>query len=276
MISGSQVAIAVRRNPRETLNKALSKLTEPLPFQSPLDRILIKPSIYNPDLPGNTSLELLKAIVYSFEEVAPIYIVESDNPLRTTWAAFSKCGYDELESNRVNLVNLSESELVPVDMPGNYFEEKEMPELLHGNVFFINVATPKVEPKISTYSGAIKNLFGLLPEEDKSIYHDQITDVLMDLLGTYQSDLTIMDLAEIIIGPRENRETRHLGGVALGLDILALDAFCGGLYGIDPLTVDHILRAYREGLGEAMLDRIQILGTDYQKEQLIQGFSKFS
>ncbi|MGV9103982.1 MAG: hypothetical protein ACOC3C_07705, partial [Candidatus Thorarchaeota archaeon] len=69
------MAIAVRRNPRETLNKALSKLTEPLPFQSPLDRILIKPSIYNPDLPGNTSLELLKAIVYSFEEVAPIYIV---------------------------------------------------------------------------------------------------------------------------------------------------------------------------------------------------------
>jgi uncharacterized protein (DUF362 family) len=275
MISGSQVAIAVRRNPRETLNKALSKLSEPLPFQRPLERILIKPSVYNPDLPGNTSLELLEAIVYSFEQVAPIYILESDNPVRSAWEAFSESGYDKLESSRVNLVNLSEAELAPVDMPGNFFEQKEMPQLLSGNTFMINLAVPKIEPEVSTYSGAIKNLFGLLPEKDKSVYHEQLSDVLLDLLLVFQPDFSIMDLGEIIIGPRENRETKHLGGVALSLDIVGLDAFCAGLYGFDPLGVDYILRAYHEGIGEGMLDRIQVLGTEYQKEQLMTAFSKF-
>jgi len=276
MISGSQVAIAVRRNPRETLNKALSKLSEPLPFQRPLERILVKPSIYNPDLPGNTSLELLEAIVHLFEQVAPIYILESDNPVRSAWEAFSESGYDKLESSRVNLVNLSEVELAPIDMPGNFFEQKEMPQLLSGNTFMINVATPKIEPKVATYSGAIKNLFGLLPERDKSVYHPRISDVLMDLLLVNQPDFSIMDLGEIVVGPRENRETRHLGGIALSLDIVALDAFCAGLYGVNPLGVDYLLRAYHEGLGEAMHDRIQILGTEHQKEQLMETFSKFS
>jgi uncharacterized protein (DUF362 family) len=77
-----------------------------------------------------------------------------------------------------------------------------------------------------------------------------------------------------VIGNREDRKTRSVGGVIIGTDPVAVDAFCAHLMGIDPMLVDHLRIAHELGLGEILLDRIVLRGTSHQIEQLNQFFKK--
>jgi uncharacterized protein (DUF362 family) len=229
---------------------------------------VIKPSILDPGLPGNTSAEMVHALVVLFKDTAEVVIAESDNPFRTASEAFDGCGYNALIELGAKLVNLTTDPRQPVAMPGHHFMEHEMPVLLLGSSFHVNSATLKVEPENGTVWGSIKNLFGLLPDVDKRVFHSQLDDVLLDLLGSFRPDLTIMELTEIVIGERKAGEVRRVNGVVVGRDPVAVDAFCAGLFGLDPLSIPYLRRAHELGLGEALLDRIDVRGTEHQKSLL--------
>jgi uncharacterized protein (DUF362 family) len=130
----------------------------------------------------------------------------------------------------------------------------------------------KAEPKICTIGAGIKNLFGLLPELDKSIYHASIDSVLMDLLIAYKPNLTVIDLTDVVLGNRDDGQSKHVGGVVVGIDPVAVDAFCSNLLGIDPMKVEHLRAAHTLGMGEAIPDRITVRGTEHQIEELNQLF----
>lgn len=274
MESRSEVAIGLRRSPGEALKTALSKLTEPIVPLTNTKRVVIKPSIYNPNLPGNTDVNLVRAVIKMFSSLGPVSIVESDNPLRTTEDAFIHCGYSDFENERVELVNLSNADMMPVSFSGHYFNDRRMPRLLHDDAFLINVATLKSEPEICTVGAGIKNLFGLLPELDKSVYHSSIDNVLMDLLASYRPNLTVIDLTKVVIGNREDGNAKHVGGVVIGTDPVAVDSFCSSLLGIDPMKIDHLRMAHTLGMGEVLPDRITVRGTKHQIEELNRVFQK--
>ncbi|MFQ5832309.1 MAG: DUF362 domain-containing protein [Candidatus Thorarchaeota archaeon] len=263
-----EVAIAVKRTVHEALTTALASLSSPLSISGSIDRVVVKPSILDPKLPGNTSLDIMHSVVGLFKESSEILIVESDNPLRTTSDAFSQCGYHELAGNQVKLVNLTTEPQKLVVMPGHHFETHSIPISLLGNRLLVNVATLKVDPESHAVSGAVKNLFGLLPDVDKQALHPFLDDVLLDMLDLSRPDLTIMDLSEVVVGERLTGEARRVGGVVVGRDAVAVDAFCAGLLGFDSLEVPYIRRAHEIGLGEAILDRIAVRGTEHQKRVL--------
>ena len=266
----SEISIGLRRNPKEALIAALSRLTTPLDIPASANQILIKPSIYNPKLVGNTEPELVRAITRTFSNLGHISIIESDNPFRTTKEAFEASGYCELINENVELVNLSEIPLQPLKMAGHYFETLEIPSLLTKANFFVNVPTLKLEPGICTVGGGIKNLFGLIPECDKSHYHSKIDDVLLDILTAFRPQLTVMDLTTLVIGDREDGNTKDVGAVIVGTDPVSVDAFCSDLLGIDPMKVTHLKRAFDLGLGEILVDRIKISGTEDQRTKLFE------
>lgn len=265
----SEISIGLRRNPKEALISALSRLTTSIDIPESVSKILIKPSIYDPSLVGNTEPELVQAIARTFGNLGKVSIMESDNPLRTTNEAFEKLGYTKLVTDNVDLVNLSEISRQEVKMPGYYFETLKMPTLLTKSNFLVNVPTMKLEPGICTVGGGIKNLFGLIPEVDKRRFHSQIDDVLLDILISFRPQLTIMDLTSLVIGDRENGVTRDIGAVVLGTDPVAVDAFCSDLLGINPVKVSHLKRAFDLGLGEILVDRMKISGTEGQIAKLL-------
>ena len=127
MESKSEVAIGLRRSPGEALNIALSKLNQPIAPPKNIKRVIIKPSIYDPKLPGNTDVGMVRALVRMFSSLGPVIIVESDNPLRTTADAFLQCGYNDLEDQQAELVNLTDTDMISVRFPGHYFEDRKMP-----------------------------------------------------------------------------------------------------------------------------------------------------
>ena len=263
----SFVCVAVRRTQRDALLTAISKMPNPVPISPSTRRIIIKPSIYDPNLPGNTSFGMVKAVTEFFEDVAPLSIVESDNPVRKADEAFKASGYESLVSERVNLVNLSKEPQISVQMSGHYLKESLLPRILIENDFLVNLATMKTQKGI-TMGAAIKNLFGLLPGEDKPKMHQHLSDVLIDLLIKFRPRLNIIDLTYFIEGDRSDSKVRQIGGIVLGPDAVAVDAYCAHLLGFNPLEVNYLRKAYDLGLGEALIERIQVLGTAHQIEQL--------
>ena len=274
MKTKAEIAVGLKRSPDEALHAALSNLSGPIVPSKKMERVIIKPSIYNPKLPGNTDVELIRSLIHMFRFIGPISVVESDNPLRRTEDAFSQCNYTDLADEHIDLVDLSNSEMTSVRFPGHHFKDRKMPLVLHDGAFFINVATLKVEPDICDVGAGIKNLFGLLPELDKSVYHPFIDDVLMDLLALYRPNLTVIDLTDVVIGERENHRTEHLGGVIVGIDPVSVDSFCSSLLGFNSLEINHLRMAHELGYGEALLDRISVRGTEYQVNKLLRFFKK--
>ena len=266
----AEISVGLRRNPKEALLAALSRLTTPLDIPATANQILIKPSIYDPKLVGNTEPELVRAISRTFSNLGHISIIESDNPHRTAKEAFEATGYSGLSNENIELVNLSEIPLQSMKMAGHYFDTLEMPSLLTKTNFFVNVPTLKLEPGICTVGGGIKNLFGLIPEPDKRHYHSQIDDVLLDILTAFRPQLTVMDLTTLVIGNREEGNTKDVGAVIVGTDPIAVDAFCSDLLGIDPVKISHLKKAYDLGLGEIIVDRIKISGTEEQRAKLFE------
>ncbi|RDE14312.1 MAG: hypothetical protein C4K48_06320 [Candidatus Thorarchaeota archaeon] len=270
MVFTSEVSIGVHRSPMEALDVALSRLQTSLEVPRRPTKVLIKPSIYDPRLVGNTHVSVVKAVLNAFKTLGPAVIVESDNPRRRAIDAFQQSGYNSLFNPDVSLVNLSELDTTVVKMPGNFFKEHKMPTILTEEHFFINVPTVKLEPDICTIGGGIKNLFGLIPEVEKSVYHQRIDDVLMDLLAVFRPQMTIVDLTSLVIGDRIEEVTKEIGAIVVGADPVAVDAFCADLLGIDAIAVSHLRRAYELGLGEIVLDRIRVSGTATQKQKLLE------
>ncbi|TFG30798.1 DUF362 domain-containing protein [Candidatus Thorarchaeota archaeon] len=266
----AEVAIGLRRDVRTSLSYALSKLTKPLETPKILKYVVVKPSIYDPKLVGNTNPNVVKAVICSFKFLGTIYVVESDNPLRKASNAFTDCGYDNLAEERVKLVNLSEEQTKRIEMPGHYFRDHPIPMLLQNGYVLINVPTVKLEPEKITIGAGIKNLFGLLPEVNKRKYHERIDDVLIDLLTIFRPHLTIVDLSKIVIGHREDGITREAGALLVGKDPVAVDAICADFFGIDPMNIPHLKMAYDLHLGEALVDRIRVIGTEEQKAKLFE------
>ncbi len=269
----TEVAIAVRRRCDEALLTAISKLSDPLPNFVPTSYIVLKPSIYDPQLVGNTDYGLVRAIVRMFSSACDVKIVESANLRRTAQEAFRQSGYDRLVSERVSLVDLTSSEMVSVSFAGHAFRTRNMPSVLTDHdAVLVNVPTLKIGPTLTRAGIGLKNLFGLVPEPDKSVYHADLDIVVLDLLTKFRPALTIVDLTDVVIGDRTQGITRHVGGVIVGRDPVAVDSYCLSLLGIDPMRVSCLRSAYELGLGEALIDRITVLGTEHQLSSLLKTF----
>ncbi|MHA1770293.1 MAG: DUF362 domain-containing protein [Candidatus Thorarchaeota archaeon] len=269
----AEVAVGIARNQKEALSKALKKLSSPPVLTSTQCRVVIKPSIYDPQLPGNTSFELVRAIVRTFSLVGQVHIVESDNPLRTADAAFSESGYAQLSSKNVTLVNLSRVQTKHIQEPNLIRRGYDLPRLILSDRFFVNAPTLKADSRVGIGAG-IKNLFGLIPEKHKDALHDYLEDVLLDLLSIVPPNLTILDLTDVVTGPRENKKTVHIGGVLVGTDPVAVDAIAASLLGLDPLNIPLLKRAHDMSLGEALPDRIRLVGTEHQIERLYESMEQ--
>jgi uncharacterized protein (DUF362 family) len=96
--------------------------------------------------------------------------------------------------------------------------------------------------------------------------------VLLDLLTAFRPHLTIMDLTSLVIGKREDGMTKDSGAIVVGIDPVAVDAFCSDLLGIDPSKVKYLQRANELGLGEIIIDKMKIRGTEEQKRKLFELF----
>lgn len=135
-------------------------------------------------------------------------------------------------------------------------------------------------PKLKThvlvlYTGAVKNLLGLVPGNHKCIYHKlamltgNMDEMLVDIYGLAKPKLTIMDgiVGMEGEGPLEGT-ARNIGVVAASTDSIALDAVCSSIINIDPAEVPTTRIAAERGFGTGSLKDIEVLGTQIDEVKI--------
>ncbi len=107
-------------------------------------------------------------------------------------------------------------------------------------------------PKLKThqlmyFTGAVKNLFGLVPGLQKSAFHLRFPErgafaaMLADLALAALPDFSLMDAVVAMEGPGPNNgKPRELGLIMASRDPLALDWTAADLIGYDPATIPYL------------------------------------
>jgi len=245
-----------RESFEETLGEAFDLIGGIGELGSPL---ILKPNLCTGnDHTGcaNVKVEVVEALVDRILEGdrgLEIKIVESDSMSKYADKAFERYGYrayvDRLSSQGVNisLHNLSGSPLTKFDYDGYYFKKPELPSPLADSGSFASVALAKTHG-LTMITGALKNLFGLLPRKDQNFYHPDIHEVILDLNRMFRSSLCLIDgrvgLEGVISG-----NPRKLGCIILGRNPVSVDATMARVMGFDPERIRHIAEAERHGLG---------------------------
>ena len=221
--------------------------------------VLIKPNLCTiSDNTGYsvTRVEVVKSLVellLQTDENLSIKIVESDSQSKFAEEVFEKFGYKQLCDDMkdsgfdVGTVDLSKDSLMELQFVGDYFENPKLPETVLNAGYFVSVAVPKTH-YLSFITGALKNLFGILPRKDQSYYHSRIDDVIVDLARIIRPNLCIID-ARVGVERWNGPNTRRLDACIVGHGAVSVDATMARIMGFAPEQIRHIMDSYDYDLG---------------------------
>jgi uncharacterized protein (DUF362 family) len=158
--------------------------------------------------------------------------------------------HDQLREQRIQFVDLNHDDvrIVPLRSWFTGMRELALPAAILDSDFVISM------PKLKTHHWAgmtcsMKNLFGTVPGAvygwPKNILHTHgIPNSIVDLVATIQPQLAIVDAVTAMEGDGPIMGTpRHMGFVAMSRDLVALDATCARIIGLDPDKIDYLTRA---------------------------------
>jgi uncharacterized protein (DUF362 family) len=174
--------------------------------------------------------------------------------------------HDQLRELNVNFVDLNHDDVREVALRSWFtgLESLSLP------VSVLEADLVVSMPKLKTHHWAgmtcgMKNLFGVVPGAvygwPKNLLHFHGIDAsILDLSATVRPGLTIVDgiVGMEGDGPIMGRP-RQLGFVAMGTDVVAVDATCARVIGVDPAKLAY-LEAAAEFLGNADPARIEQRG----------------
>ncbi len=181
--------------------------------------------------------------------------------------AFKETGIrDYCEALGAEVVSFEKTNPVLVEIPdGRILTEAYLaPPAVEADLL---INAPKIKTHILTKTtGAVKNLYGVVPGGLKSVYHKvggnsvDFASLIVDLYSVLKPGLNVMD-AVIGLGGQWRLQDRIYPGLILAsTDGVAVDAVAARLLGFDPMKVPILADAHKRGLGVARLDEIEISG----------------
>jgi uncharacterized protein (DUF362 family)/Pyruvate/2-oxoacid:ferredoxin oxidoreductase delta subunit len=135
------------------------------------------------------------------------------------------------------------------------------------------ISMPKLKTHVLTcFTGATKNLFGVIPGLDKPGFHAKLhtlhnfSAMLLDVTYLVKPALVVMDgvVGMEGDGPRAG-DPRQVGVLLLGRDSVALDAVATTIVGINPLEVETLKIAREKGWWPGDLSEIEVLGASVEE-----------
>jgi len=175
-------------------------------------------------------------------------VVESDNIADTADTRVRESGLmARLEKWGVSFLNLSTDECASHEVAGT---EIMIPKTMTSADYVLNLAKMKTCAHTTVTLG-IKNLYGCLQEAKKSRLHKKLDEVLPYLAKTIRTDMTIVDGLTCMEGNGPVvGNSRKMGVVVAGLDVVAVDSFCVKLMGFEPEEIRHVANAALLGVGQ--------------------------
>lgn len=224
------------------------------------DKVLIKPNLVSkkrPEDPVTTNPDFLHAVICAAEEAGGnVIIAESPGGPYNSGilrSIYNTCGVVKAAEGTSAVLNYDTS-FTDVEYPEGHTVKKfpVIDPVLDADVI---ISLPKLKTHAMTsYTGAVKNLFGVIPGTHKAELHFRLDDraafcsMLVDLCEFIKPTLSIMDAVIGMEGDGPTSGTeRFVGLIMASADPYALDMAACDLIGYSPKEVDTVRIAAERG-----------------------------
>ncbi|HVO85661.1 MAG TPA: DUF362 domain-containing protein [Candidatus Eisenbacteria bacterium] len=246
-------------NPVASVEKAVELIGGISDLNNSKRQVTVKVGVFDPKDGNHTTLEVAHGIIKCFDKAPKIFFTESDNYRGTGLERLQI--WKKLFSYRVFPHGLSEDpETKKVRVAGVEMNLSKI--LFKPNVFVSTHVTRGFEK-----GSILKNLFGLVPDPKKAKFHKKLPTLLCDIYEAIGGiDLAVLDGTYYFAKVGGENRTR-MNTLLAGRDAVAVETVGAVLCGIKLEKMDILHEAVKRGLGEGDLDKIEIVGTDYEKAE---------
>jgi uncharacterized protein (DUF362 family)/Pyruvate/2-oxoacid:ferredoxin oxidoreductase delta subunit len=261
---------------RAALREVLAPLGGMAAFVNRGERIALKPNLLMPAAPERaiiTHPAVVAAVALAVKEAGghPV-VVESPgtgvvHAKSVIERSFRRVGYAEM-AERYGFELSFETDWESVSAPEAMLIKRleVMSPILRADGV-INLAKLKTH-MFMTFTGATKNLFGVIPGVNKAAYHARLddprrfADMLLDVAYFVRPRLNLVDAIVGLEGngPGTGGSPRAIGALVAGADPVAVDVACCGIAGIDTDAVPVLVAAHERGLWSGRAADVDTLG----------------
>lgn len=268
----------------QTLLEGLAKTFEHLGGLSsiiqPKSKIFLKINHLSPPSPPERAIvthpEFTRAVIAHLQDLG-CEIIVADDIFSRIKDGFKPSGYQKIaEQMGVRLINLKELGFKKLTLAGKRLQETFITPLFFECDYIVNLSKLKTH-SLTTFTGAIKNFYGLIPYGLRLDYHrrfrriNEFCEMLVDIFSVVK-DKVCLNLMDAIVGQEgegpSSGQPRFVGYIIGSRDSVALDAVASSLINLAPSQVLTTVEAQSRGLGIGDLDKIVILGEKLEKARL--------
>ena len=242
-------------------------------------KVLVKPNILGPFPPERgvtTDPRVISAIIQELKNCRSKEIVVGDNS--------GSIHFDPLKIAKITgILDASDGcynniarEVVDVKVESKFIDGLFISKIVKEADYVINVPKFKTHG-LTTITGAIKNMFGIIPGGKKAKLHTyarsikEFAELLVDIYQIRIPDLNIMDaiIGMEGVGPT-NGKTRVINKIISSENGISLDSVMAAMMGLNPDTIELLQVTKERNLGETNISNIIIDG----ELEVIPGFKR--
>ncbi len=253
--------------------KLVAQVLEPLgtisKFVKTGDRVVIKPNMAwdrNPAQAANTHPQVVKALVELSLDAGARKVMVFDRTCNEERRCYVNSGIQEametVKDSRLKYFHPDSRKFVPVNIKrGKAVRKLEIYQDALEADTYINVPIAK-HHSLSRLTLGLKNSMGVLGGDRGQMHHD-LGQKLADLATVVRPKLTVIDATRILLrnGPQggDLDDVMVLDTIVASADPVACDAFATTLFDLQPKEISSTVAAYKLGLGEMDLAKMQII-----------------
>ncbi len=233
--------------------------------------ILLKPNILSdqpPEKAVTTHPEIVKQVILYLKEkgAGTIYVGDSPGVPKPGFSG-KKCGISEAVLQAGALwADFTENKVHINNPSGRKHKEFKVTSFVKEVDMIISLPKLKTH-QLMYFTGAVKNLFGLVPGLPKSTFHVKYPDrenfgeMLLDLMDAVKPSYALMDGIIGMEGPGPGNGTPHPVKVILGsTNLPALDIAASAIIGYDPMDIPTNRLALKRNYGLTRIEDVVIKG----------------
>ena len=228
--------------------------------------VVVKPNIgwdKSPEFAANTNPKLVAKIIEHCYKAWAKTVYVFDNTCDNWQKCYANSGIEKAVKDAGGKIVTGNSESMYQHVAigkGKRLKEAKVHELILSSDVFINVPVLKSHSG-ATLSIAMKNLMGIV--WDRGYWHkNDLQQCIADFPTYRKPDLNIIDAYRVMKnnGPRgvSVEDVLTMKAQIISTDIVAADAAAAKMFGLDPATIGHIVKAQEFGLGTMNLDKLKI------------------
>ncbi|HHY82454.1 MAG TPA: DUF362 domain-containing protein [Clostridiales bacterium] len=261
----------------EAVSKCIELLGGMSRFVEPGMRVLLKCNLLmrkKPEEAATTHPEVAAAVARLVKEAGGIPVI-ADSPgglftERALKGVYRVCGMEEVAARDGIELNYNVEEITVSHPEGKIIKSLTVIKALEEADAVISIAKLKTHG-MALYTGAVKNLFGVIPGTTKAEYHlrmkkiKDFSDMLVDICTYVKPVLSVMDAVVGMEGQGPSAgDPRKIGAILASESPYALDVASVSMVGISPEKVCTIQRAKERGLCSS-LSEVNLAGDSLEE-----------